>query len=163
MPSIYLVDSVSDAYDLLQEQQAHPEMMLLSRVLTLGGPDFSYKRHNIDMGNLYDTYPDPDFWARHAPSMLKEAVIELDDYYIAMYEANPSTEIGSLNSAHILSYTVALNRQRTMVLQMINSYLDVTRTHPETFYNTFVHRERYDGIKKTFFDAVEFLNSAPHP
>jgi len=161
MPS-YLDSEVQDLYEALLLQYRFPEMFRLSRYVTQNCYiTVPWSRVTIDMDTLIGS--DPTGWYYILPPKIRWALSSLDlsDNTVQTAESRSVGEYyGSYGPLWILRSLPSLNKQLAFVVQMANAYLDLTRTHGETFFNMPAHQEMSAAMTASIYDVNQFLNSA---
>lgn len=150
-----LTENIYILHKLILDQLRFPEMFRLSRTLT------DPERSLVDMDTV--AHDSRTLWGQpgHVPVYRPEWFVLAREYLDALYDyaltREPDDEEGAWSRRGILRTFVLLDRQRAYLFQLLHAYLDVTRTHQETFYNAVHHYEMHESVDSSKREVADFL------
>ncbi len=148
-----MLDNVAYVHNQVLTQIRYPDMVLLSR--QLGGRSFPYLSQLFDSSTAEPVQRDN--WPRGTPQPITVARHE------ARYEASscigtdPRSVTAPVPLLEVSRRYIAAQRQISYMTQLERSFLDVTRTQAEQFFNPAEHQARHESVDRSERGTIEYL------
>lgn len=134
----------------LTNYQKNPELYKL--IYKLGHGHSFLGMQNLTLSH-YSTAFD-----NYYPEIFQQPLEVIDYYYDEAINSNPEDhDTGAYAPRNILYRIHWIQKQRTFVIQFLNAYLDLTRSHQQDLYNDIQNDEQSDTTYKSIEKVLEFI------